>query len=372
MSDESGYGYDKKRDKKEIMNILELEYSLGWGGQEKRTVRLINNLSDEFKVFYIVRPNSKLYKKRDEIKAKVIPVEINPIYNLKTIFFLVGFIKENDIKIISTHSGKDAWLGNILGILTKAKVVRTRHLLTPNKKPTSYNFSDKVVCVSKEVENYLKKLGVKREKLTTIHTGVDTEKFKPNDKKKLRKEYGISDDTIVIGIVAVLRNAKRHIDLIEAFSSLEDIKKDIRLVIVGEGPQEKNIKKFIKEKFLEDKVIMTGHREDIDEILSDFDIFCLPSNMEALGTSILEASSCGVPVVASRVGGIKECVKEEENGLLFEPMNVKELRERLKKLITDENLRSFYKKNARIFIEKNFSTERMVKLTQNLYKEIIL
>ncbi len=352
------------------MNILELEYSLGWGGQEKRTVRLINNLSDEFKVFYVVRPNSALYKRKDSIKAQIIPYEINPIYNPKTIFHLVNFIKKNDIKIISTHSGKDAWLGNILGKLTKAKVIRTRHLLTPNKNPLSYNLSDKVVCVSKQVENYLRELGVKEEKLTTIYTGIDTEKFKPNNLQKLRKEYGIDSSTIIIGIVAVLRNAKRHLDLIEAIKRLQNLNKDIKLIIVGSGPQEAKIKRAIEEKNLEDKVIMTGHREDIHEILPDFDIFCLPSNMEALGTSILEASSCGVPIVASKVGGIVECVKEDKNGLLFEPMNVKDLTDKLKKLITDENIRFFYQKNARIFIEENFSVKRMVELTQKLYKEI--
>ncbi len=260
------------------MNILEMEYSLGWGGQEKRTVRLINNLDEEFKVFYIVRKESELYKRRDEIKAKVVPFELNPIYNPKTIYSLVKFIKENDIKIISTHSGKDAWLGNILGKLTKAKVVRTRHLLTPNKNPLSYNLSDKVVCVSKEVENYLRKLGVKEEKLTTIYTGIDTEKFKPNNLRKLRKEFSIDNDTVLIGIVAVLRKAKRHRDLIEAFSNIlkDNINEKIKLIIIGSGPQEKNIKNLIKEKNLQKEVIMTGHREDVDEILSDLDIFCLP------------------------------------------------------------------------------------------------
>ncbi len=351
------------------MNILELEYSLGWGGQEKRTVRLINNLDKEFKVFYIVRPNSDLYKRKEEINADVIPFELNPIYNPKMLFSLVNFIKKNNIKIISTHSGKDAWLGNILGKLTKAKVVRTRHLLTPNKSPLSYNLSDKVVCVSKKVEENLKKLGVKEEKLTTIYTGIDTEKFKPNSLKKLRKEFNIDDKTVLIGIVAVLRNAKRHIDLIEAIERLKN--ENIKLMIIGSGPQEEKLKRIIKDKNLQNKIVMTGHREDISEILSDLDIFCLPSSMEALGTSILEASACSVPVVASKVGGIVECVREDKNGLLFEPKNIDDLTQKLKKLITDKNSRLFYKKNARIFIENNFSVKKMVELTQNLYREII-
>ena len=88
------------------------------------------------------------------------------------------------------------------------------------------------------------------------------------------------------------------------------------------------------DKKLENKVIMTGRRDDVADILSDFDIFVLPSSQEALGTSILEASSCGVPVIGSRVGGIPECINEDKNGLLFEAMNVDDLKE---KLLTGNN-----------------------------------
>ncbi len=116
---------------------------------------------------------------------------------------------------------------------------------------------------------------------------------------------------------------------------------------------------------------MLGHREDIDKILPNFDIFVLPSNLEALGTALLEAQSCGVPVVASRVGGIPECVSEGKTGFLFEKENVNELGEKLIKLIENKNLRYEFSKNAIEWIENNFSTQKMVKDTENLYKRII-
>jgi len=347
------------------MKILEIEYSKGWGGQEKRTQRLINHLSDEFKVFFVAQPDSEIVKHQDEIKAEIIPLKMRQIYNPLTILKLAWIVRKNLIDVISTHSGKDAWLGAIVGKITSTPVVRTRHLLTKINSPKSYNLSTITVAVSKSVEEYLKSMGVKN--TTTIYTGIDTNLYKPNNLKKLRKEYNISDDTFVVGIVAVLRAAKRHKDLIEAISQ---INKDVKLLIVGDGPQWDNLQKLIKEKNLENKVIMVGRRDDVPEILSDFDLFVLPSKEEALGTSLLEASSAGVPVIGSRVGGIPECVNEEKNGLLFEPLNVEDLKNKILTMIEDKEKYNFYKQNARKFIIDNFSVEQMVNKTEKLYKKL--
>jgi len=348
------------------MNILEIEYSKGWGGQEKRTIRLINHLDEKYKVFFVAQPDSEIVKHKDEINAKIIPFKMGQIYNPITIFKLAFLVRKYHIDIISTHSGKDAWLGAIVGKITDVPIIRTRHLLTKINSPKSYNLSTITVAVSKQVEEYLRSVGVKN--VTTIYTGIDTNLYKPNNLKKLRKEYNISDDTIVIGIVAVLRAAKRHKDLIEAISQID---RNIKLIIVGNGPQWDNIQKLIKEKNLEDKVIMTGERNDVPEILSDFDIFVLPSKEEALGTSILEASSAGVPVIGSRVGGIPECVREDKNGLLFDAMNVEDLKDKLLTLIDDKEKLNFYKKNAREFIKENFSVEKMVSETEKLYDRLV-
>jgi len=347
------------------VRVLEIEYSKGWGGQEKRTIRLINNMSDEFEVYFVAQPDSNIVKHKNEIKAKVLSLKMKHIYNPITILKLINIVKKYKIDIISTHSGKDAWLGAIVGKLTSKPVVRTRHLLTKINSPKSYNLSTITVAVSKSVEKYLKKMGVKN--TTTIYTGIDTDLYKPNDLKKLRKEYNISNETFVIGIVAVLRAAKRHKDLIEAVSQID---KNIKLIIIGDGPQKDNLEKLIKEKKLEDKVIMTGPRDDVPMILSDFDLFVLPSKEEALGTSILEASSAGVPVVGSRVGGIPECVDETKNGLLFNPMDWKDLKKKILIMIEDKEKYNFYKQNARKFIVENFSVNRMVEMTEKLYKNI--
>jgi glycosyltransferase involved in cell wall biosynthesis len=349
-----------------MINILEMESSKGWGGQEKRTVRLVNNLPNtEYKVFWAVEEDSTLYKKKDEINAEFFTIKLNKIYNLKTIYKLCKFVNENKIDIISTHSGKDAWIGNIVGLITSTKVLRVRHLIVP-VKPFGYNLSTKVVTVSNQVKKYLISAGVKKEKLINIYTGVDTKRFNDELVYDLRAELNISKETKIIGVVAVLRRAKRHKELIEVIAKLNF---DLKLVIAGDGPQKENLVQLIKERNLQDKVIMLGHRDDVDKLLPNFDIFCLASEHEALGTSLLEAQSCGVPVVASNVGGIPEALSEGETGYLFDDFDM--LEKQLNDILKDEKKLLELKSNTRAFILKTFSVEKMMDDTKKLYKELV-
>lgn len=350
-----------------MINILEMESSKGWGGQEKRTVRLVNNLpKNEYNIFWAVEQKSTLFKKKNEINGEFSTFKLNRIYNLKTIFQLVKFVKKNKIDIISTHSGKDAWIGNIVGWITNTKVVRVRHLIVPIKSPKSYNMATKVVTVSDQVKKELEDSGVKKEKLLTIYTGIDTNRFSDNLEYNLRDELNISKDTKLIGVVAVLRRAKRHQELIETVLKLDT---NMKLIIVGDGPQMENLTKQVSDAKAEDKVILLGHRNDVDKLLPNFDLFVLASRHEALGTSLLEAQSCGVPVIASNVGGIPEALDNGNTGLLFD--DFKMLEKQLKELLSDDTKLQQMKNKCRAFIVEKFSVEKMMEDTKKLYRELV-
>lgn len=351
-----------------MIKILETESSLGWGGQENRTARLINHLdSTRFRVYVATPKDSELYKRRQEIRAEFFPVEMRKSYSLKAIWQLYKIIKKERIDIVSTHSGKDAWLGVIAARLAGVKAIRTRHLQTPISSPLSYNLHDKVVCVSDFVKEDLAKRGVQKGRLCTIHTGVDVSKYAPHREGILRRELGLREEEILVGIVAVLRGAKGHKLLLEAFAKLSSPM--ARLVIIGDGPQRENIALIVEQLNLQERVVMLGHREDVAKIMPDLDIFVLPSSMEALGTAILEASACGVAVLGSNVGGIPECVRE--NGQLFEAGDSDSLVKNLQALINDTSKRKERGAKGRVLVEEEFSVEAMVRKTEGLYREII-
>ena len=350
-----------------MITILEIESSKGWGGQEKRTVRLVEHLDkNRFRVLWAVEAQSKLYAKKNEITGTFYTFALNRIYNLKTIWKLCKFVKREKVDIISTHSGKDAWIGNIVGKLTNTKVVRVRHLIVPIKNAASYNLADRVVTVSKQVKDALISQGVDSEKIVTIYTGIDTHRFQTERTYDLREALGLEPSTMLVGIVAVLRRAKRHQELIETFVKIPG---NAKLVIVGDGPQRENLENLIEKLGVKERVIMLGHREDIDKMLPNFDMFVLPSEHEALGTSLLEAQSCGVPVLASNTGGIPEALDEGRTGYLFNDFN--ELEQRLVALMDNKALLDGMKRNCRPFIEEKFSVEKMVSYTQKLYEELV-
>ena len=176
-------------------------------------------------------------------------------------------------------------------------------------------------------------------------------------------ELNLSADCVVVGIVAVLRAAKNHQLLFEAFSELN--LPNTALVVVGDGPQEENLKKIKTPS-----IYMLGSRTDVSEFLGSFDVFVLPSKMEALGTALLEAQSCGVPCIGSDAGGIGEAISSGETGLLFKNGDKESLKAALKTLIEDAALRAKFSANAREFIVRNFSIETMVAQTEAMYEAL--
>lgn len=346
-----------------MIKVLELESSLGFGGQEHRTQRVINSLakSKEFEFYYGLNPGSKSLEK--PIDCKFIEFNLKRSYNLFEIFRIARFVRKNGINLIATHSGKDGIIGTIVGLITNTPVIRTRHLQTPISNPISYNLSTKVVAVSNATKTALIEKGVKADKITVIYTGVDTQKYSPNFTHDIKTELSLPKECVAIGCVAVLREAKRHKLLIEAFNELN--LKNTALIIAGNGPQMQNLKALCKDH---KNIYLLGERNDVSSWLASLDIFVLASRMEALGTALLEAASCEVACVGARVGGIVEAIDEGKSGLLFD--DKEGLKLALKKLVDDADLRQRYGKYGKNMIEEKFSIKAMSEQTARLYKKV--
>lgn len=351
--------------------MLETESSKGFGGQEKRTVRLCHALDkSKVKVYFAANPDSYLFKEREALGIECFGVKMRATYDLLAIKELYRIIKEQDIDIVSTHSGRDGWLGGLAAKFAGVKCIRVRHLQTPFKNAVSYKYlADEVTAVSAEVESYVASKGVEEHKIRVVYTGIDTERFKKGE-SSFRREIGVSGETFLIGSIAVLRAAKRHVDLIDAVFELSK-KYDVKLAIVGDGPQRENLEAKIQNEGLAGIVIMTGHRNDTVNILSSLDLFVLASKMEALGTAILEAESCGVPVVGSRVGGIPEALEDGRSGLLFESGDTEDLIRKIERFIVDTEFRQQASVRARELVKERFSTQKMAEETLRQYMEIL-
>lgn len=203
--------------------------------------------------------------------------------------------------------------------------------------------------------------------------GVDTDIFTPTENKDTKIRIGITKSLKkVYGIDYLLKVVAVTIEKLKE-NKLHHLANLIEVVIIGDGPERGNLEKLVKKLKLEEKVVFLGrlNPEEVPSHLTMFDIYGAFSISESFGVSVLEASSCKIPVLANNVGGLKEVVVEGETGYLVEPNNKKMAVEKLYKLVTEEKIRISLGENGRNFVINNYSWKESVSKIENLYKNIL-
>jgi glycosyltransferase involved in cell wall biosynthesis len=214
---------------------------------------------------------------------------------------------------------------------------------------------------------------VGQDKIIKIYSGIDLNQFCPANedvKNKIRQKWKLNRNDPVIGIVSKLWEGKGHTVLLEAFRALKKRITNARLVIVGEGYLYDDLLRMVKLNGLRDSVLFTGFQMDVSEILATFDVAVLPSFFEGMGRVLLEAMAMEKPVVASRVGGIPDLVKDGVNGVLVTPGNVQELAGAIEKIVTDKGLAQKMGREGRKRIKEQFSSEVMARSIERVYHEL--
>jgi glycosyltransferase involved in cell wall biosynthesis len=156
-----------------------------------------------------------------------------------------------------------------------------------------------------------------RAKVHTIYNGVDTERFAPCDGLAIRNELGIPPSSPVVGILAALRPEKNHELFLAGAAAIQDKLPEAHFLIIGDGPQRSTIEQLAASLGIAQRTHLLGSRSDVPALLGAIDVLALTSHNEASPVSILEALSCGVPVVAVEVGSVPETVEPGQTGLLF-------------------------------------------------------
>jgi len=146
---------------------------------------------------------------------------------------------------------------------------------------------------------------------------------------------------------------------------------DVRFIIAGEGECRPVLEQRLRETGLDGKVLLLGFREDIDVLLPAFTLFCLSSHMEGLGTSLLDAMAFGLPIVATKAGGIPEAVEDGVTGRIVPARDPSRLAEALIELLEDSERRATMGRAGRAAFEQRFIVDRMVENTLNVYGELI-
>jgi glycosyltransferase involved in cell wall biosynthesis len=222
----------------------------------------------------------------------------------------------------------------------------------------------KNVCVSEKVEFFLKHLGAKE--TIVIYNGVDTKKFSNNGNKI--NDIIVLDPVTTISFIGRLIYAKGIHDLITIFKEIKKDKK-LKLLIVGDGQYQNKLEK-IAEKDSDVVFMGTKSSDEIVNILNNTDIFVNPSYSEGLPTSILEAGSVGIAIIATKVGGTDEIIENQKNGILIEPGDTQALKSSLEMLIDDVNLRIKIGTNVQKTVVEKFDWDIIMEKYIKLFGEL--
>lgn len=235
------------------------------------------------------------------------------------------------------------------------------------------SYVNKIICVSEGVKNELIKHKVNTEKCIVVYDGIDISMFPKQSAEEIRKKLEISEKEMTIGTVGSLMKRKRIADLIKVFSIIRSrIDNEIKLIIVGEGPEKENLIELAKRKNLINDIIFTGFQNDAISYINAFDIFVMPSDKEGLPRVIIEAMLMSKPVVASNKSGPTELVVNGETGFLVPPRNPEAFAEKILLLLRNPALRKQMGEKGRERIIKNFSIVCCIKGVENVFKEVLI
>jgi len=373
-----------------VLHICHIIYRFDVGGMENGIVNLINNMSPHDAVHTIISLTFKTDFSQRLQRSDVNIIELhkksgNDIGMFLRLFKLLRSIKPDVVHTRNHPTTEIPFIAKLAGVkaCVHGEHGRDVHDLDGSNrkfrilKKTLNPFINRYICVSLDLQNWLVNfIGIPSDKITQIYNGVDSNKFIPSSEKGLlTKEAGFKGDVIVIGAVGRMEEVKGHQYFVDAFIELlnshPDLIEKVRLVILGDGQHRQKCLHALNEAGYSDYAWLPGSVNNVYELLPEFDVFVLPSLAEGISNTILEAMSCGLPVIATDVGGNPELIKVSETGILVPPSSVASLTEVMARYATDITLREKHGSAARKEIEKKYSMNAMVKQYLAVYQTVL-
>jgi len=373
--------------KNKPLSVMFVLNSLRFGGAEKHTVTLANCLdSARFRI------GVACLKREEHLLPELNPDKVELIWcgdftkglDIKGLLRMANAIKSfrpDIIVCVNQYALFNAYVAKKLAF-SSARIIEIYHttVLLDSKsirQQRFYNFffnhCDRIVYVCQNQRIYWEDRGLRTDLGIHIYNGIDTEYFEDNfsveERSALRNSFGFSKKNFVIGICAALRPEKKHLDLLEAVRKIKVQGVEVKLIIIGDGPQRGEIESYISVSGLTLDVAITGFQADVRPFIAACDVIALVSQTETFSLAILEAMSMGKPIVASDIGGATEQIEQGETGFLFESGDITSLANFLVTLSKSDSI-DVMGIAARKNVERNFSLQSMVSQYEALFEQI--
>jgi glycosyltransferase involved in cell wall biosynthesis len=295
--------------------------------------------------------------------------------DVRALLRLRALMRARRVDLVHTHSSVDSWLATLAAKSRRLPVVRSRHVTIPilKRRALIYRLADHVITTGEAVAARVRDVGIPAGRISAVSAGVDTTRFHPGvSGKPVREELGLAADGKVVGLVANVRGSKGHAVFLEAAREVLETFPDARFLIVGDGVGFDDVRRRVREMGLEPRVIMTGFRRDIPEVMAALDVLVLPSTKsEATSQVIPQALAVGTPVAAAATGGIPEIVRDGETGRLVEPGNAPALARAVLSLLADPERAREMALAGQALIRARYSADASMSATTDVYRELL-
>ncbi len=357
------------------LTVLHTEWSDGWGGQERRILsEMIGMRKRGYRQLLACRSSCKI---GTEAKSAGISTFHQPFagkFDVASIRNLIRLIHDEGVDLVNTHSGIDSWVGGIAARLAGVLLVRTRHLNLPLKR-NLLNFvhylPHAVVTCGEEMRRILINRGFPPNEVHSIPTGIDFGAFKPKiQRADMRMTLKLQPDTFTVIMVGIIRGVKRHEIALRAFAELHRKHPNSSLLLAGEGPMRVDMERLAAELQLGENIHFLGQRDDVPDLLQAADCLLLTSRSEGVPQAVTQAMGCGLPVVATAVGGVPELVIDGETGLLVPPESVELTALALQRLADNSKLACELALSGKQHAERLYSIDAMLGATESLYRQL--
>lgn len=358
------------------MKILHVETGMHLYGGAQQVAYLLDGLARrKIDNILVCPPGAAIGQRFADSPVKVVEIPCSGDLDLGFVMRLRRSIAREHPQLVHLHSRRGAdVLGGLAAHLAGVPAVLSRRVDNPEIgwwARWKYRRYARVICISEGIAAVLRREGVEPERIRVVRSVVDARAWiAPAPQAELRAVFGIPAGRLIAGVVAQLIERKGHKVLFQALARMAADERPF-VICFGQGPQRRQLDADIARLGLAEDVRFAGFRDDLPRWMGALDLLVHPAYMEGLGVSLLQAAAAGVPIIATRVGGIPEAVRDGENGLLVAPGDVEALLAALRRLIGDAPLRARLSAGGRALIAREFSIDAMVEGNLAVYRELV-
>ncbi|MCH8553894.1 MAG: glycosyltransferase family 4 protein [Schleiferiaceae bacterium] len=361
------------------MKILHITTPTSWRGGEQQLAYLGRELENLHVSNYVLCPNQALILDHLGSNFCVPKPKAGP-WDLRFAYQIAKLAKKLKVDFVHTHDSQAHTFGLLAQILFGMKVKLVVHrrvdFKVGVKRLSQWKYNHRgiagIICISQAIATIMKPALKKPEKLKTIFSSIDAKKFHPAKSRatgKLRNALGLQGEEFLIGNIAAITQQKDYFTFLDTIKILVEKEKKATYVIIGTGHQEAEIKAYCLQLGLQDKVHFLGFRKDVPEIFPELDLLLFSSETEGLGTTLLDAFACEVPVVATNAGGIPEVALHMKNAFVAPVKDAQKLAEGVILLMDNPEIRRTFVAASKEIVAQH-TIEKMAQETLEYYKHL--